>query len=320
MGYRWMGDLGRSAKRMRVEEERMQHLEQEDLLSREGDPFTSYSTSSFAYSSYVETATSTSIPARHRHNTSHLRREESYLRGVPDIGCMTDSEYAAYIRSGFDKDRRETERVEEVNRAAERARIALEKEKERLKEEKKERKKEKERQRAFHHRQQGRTAGPARSGSDTDTNTGAEDGIYVTNNQDYNAFKRKRYISRWANLNERADATGTGTGAEGAGAGEKGEIQEIEMRYSDIPWPTYSASLEKDDINAFLSDMSSADGDRDKGKMRKTLRETIRIFHPDKFLGRFLARVREGDREKVKEGVERVSRAINDLMAEQSGR
>jgi len=316
MGYRWMGDLGRSAKRMRVEEERMQQLEQEELLSREGDPFTSYSTSSFAYNSYVETTTSysTSIPARHRHTTSHLRREESRLRGVPDIGRMTDSEYAAYIRSGFDKDRRETERVEEANRAAERARIALEKEKERLKEEKKERKKEKERQRAFHHRQQERAAGPRRSGSSTDIDSGAEDGVYVTDNQDYNAFKRKRYISRWASLNERADAT------EGAGAGEKGEIQEIEMQYSDIPWPTYSSSLEKDDINAFLSDMSSADGERDKGDMRKTLRETIRIFHPDKFLGRFLARVREGDREKVKEGVERVSRAINDLMAEQSGR
>jgi hypothetical protein len=219
---------------------------------------------------------------------------------------MTESEYANYIRQGFSKSHREAEAAESARRAEEKRKIELEREKERLKQEKKDRRKEKERQRAFsdkyaHAQGTGAGAGgPTRSGSDTDTDDGK--GRKGTSKQrtgdEYQAFKRDRYISRWATLNQRPDGT---------------EIQEIEMKYTDIPWPSYSQTLEKEDIRIFLYDTSQS---QESGDLRKTLRETIRIYHPDKFLGRFLGRVREGDREKVKEGVERVSRAINDLMGD----
>lgn len=46
------------------------------------------------------------------------------------------------------------------------------------------------------------------------------------------------------------------------------------------------------------------------------LREGIRQFHPDRFFGRILPRTREDERDKVREGVESCTRAINDLLAE----
>lgn len=309
MGYKWMGDLGRSAKRMRVEQERMEQLEQEELMAREGDPFTSYSYASTSGNDVHDTGYSQSIPSRYR-PTSHLRRESAPGAGLPEIGSMTESEYASYIRQGFSRSHREAEAAESARRAEEKRKIELEREKERLKQEKKDRRKEKERQRAFREKYahaQGPGAGasgPTRSGSDTGTDDGkggrrtqGKRGDY-----DYQAFKRDRYITRWATLNLRPDPQADGT-----------EIQEIEMKYTDIPWPSYCQTLEKEDIKIFLHDISQS---QESGDLRKTLRETIRIYHPDKFLGRFLGRVREGDREKVKEGVERVSRAINDLMGD----
>jgi hypothetical protein len=51
---------------------------------------------------------------------------------------------------------------------------------------------------------------------------------------------------------------------------------------------------------------------------KNRLRETLLRFHPDKFEGRVMGRViPEGEeREKVREGVGRVVRALNELMGE----
>ncbi len=111
--------------------------------------------------------------------------------------------------------------------------------------------------------------------------------------------ERERYRSRWIRITEVG-----------------GEVEESELRYDDVPWPVHPGhEVEKETIRTFLLALAKDDGD-DVGGLRKVQREAIRAFHPDRFFGRVLARVREGDREKVKEGVERCSRILNDLAAE----
>jgi hypothetical protein len=50
--------------------------------------------------------------------------------------------------------------------------------------------------------------------------------------------------------------------------------------------------------------------------LKDALRATMLRFHPDKFEARVLKRVRESDRERVKEAASAVVRAISDLMKE----
>lgn len=109
--------------------------------------------------------------------------------------------------------------------------------------------------------------------------------------------EREKYRSRWKSLAEVG-----------------GDIELTELGYHDIPWPTYSGvELDEAGIKNFLSALATDEAD---GGYKKVLREAIRLFHPDRFFGRVLGRVKERDREKVKEGVERCSRVINDLAAE----
>ena len=105
--------------------------------------------------------------------------------------------------------------------------------------------------------------------------------------------KRERYINRWKSLVS------------------VGEIEETNLTYTDIPWPTYS-TLDKEQVKTFMLDMASDQGE----EVKRVLRETIRSYHPDRFFGRILPRVRENERERVKDGVELSSRIINALAAE----
>ncbi|KAI0705301.1 hypothetical protein C8T65DRAFT_708968 [Cerioporus squamosus] len=105
------------------------------------------------------------------------------------------------------------------------------------------------------------------------------------------------------------------------------------LRFQDIPWPiiTSVVSLRDDKparvriedltaeaISAFLLPPSEHDAPTaDFSKERKEkLRETMLRFHPDKFEGRIMKRVREKDRERVKEAVGTVARTVNSLMGE----
>ena len=127
--------------------------------------------------------------------------------------------------------------------------------------------------------------------------------------------ERERYISRWKSLL----STDESTAIDG--------IIETELSYLDIPWPIYSnVNLEKEQIARFLSNIALIQGlgersgtggkEQDKEKERKVLREAIRNFHPDRFNSKVLPRVREGEREKVKEGMEICSRVLTDLIAQ----
>jgi hypothetical protein len=103
------------------------------------------------------------------------------------------------------------------------------------------------------------------------------------------------------------------------------------LGFDDIPWPVAAAAqqqkfkkrgsvprrtitvdeLTAEAITAFLL---PAGKELDREKRKEKLRESFLRFHPDKFEGRFMRFVREGDREKVKEGIGQVSRVLNSLM------
>ena len=113
-----------------------------------------------------------------------------------------------------------------------------------------------------------------------------------------------------------------------------GTVSDGEMlRFEDIPWPVMvSATSLWDDqptrisvedltaqaISSFLlppseHDVPSADPSKER---KEKLRETMLRFHPDKFEGRIMKRVREKDKERVKEAVGIVARTVNSLMGE----
>ncbi len=136
---------------------------------------------------------------------------------------------------------------------------------------------------------------------------------------------RAHYESRWKEL---------------LGGVELSQATDIELRFGDIPWPALAtevgpsahgqekkpSALEIEDItmeavSAFLlpggrlPDSAARDDEAIKKERRDKLRETMLRFHPDKFEGRIMSRVREADKEVVREAVGRVARVINDLLA-----
>ncbi|KAF9451516.1 hypothetical protein P691DRAFT_796698 [Macrolepiota fuliginosa MF-IS2] len=120
-------------------------------------------------------------------------------------------------------------------------------------------------------------------------------------------FARDAYHSKWKALLSGADA------------------QQM-IGFADIPWPVLHAHKEKskhrsevvlDDLTLetistfLLPDNAVQEGDKSR---KDVLRETFLRFHPDKFEGRFMRLVREGEQESVREGIGRVVRALNTLM------
>jgi hypothetical protein len=115
-----------------------------------------------------------------------------------------------------------------------------------------------------------------------------------------------------------------------------------ELNFADIPWPVFvsevgpshasekksPAAPEIEDltieaISAFLlyggesDEGSSTKMQAVKKERRDKLREAMLRYHPDKFEGRIMPRIRASDKELVRDAVGRVARAINDLLAEQ---
>jgi hypothetical protein len=137
-----------------------------------------------------------------------------------------------------------------------------------------------------------------------------------SNSREREKKERERYLSRWNKLLSNSKNSDS----------DSDMIIETELSYSDIPWPIYAKSkLDKKSISLFLSNVALLPiqggilaGKEGKEAERKTLREAIRNFHPDRFLSKVLPRVREGEREKVKEGMEVCSRVLTDLIMENS--
>ncbi|KAI9441651.1 hypothetical protein H4582DRAFT_1934022 [Lactarius indigo] len=88
----------------------------------------------------------------------------------------------------------------------------------------------------------------------------------------------------------------------------------VDLGFGDVPWPVRgkveTAQLTAEAISAFLFPSGS-----DVGRTRKeALREAMLRFHPDKFEGRVIPRIRSKDRDSVREGANAVARAVMILM------
>lgn len=104
------------------------------------------------------------------------------------------------------------------------------------------------------------------------------------------------------------------------------EIGDGELAFYDIPWPVVAAyrrrrseggqigleDLTAEAISSFLLPELRSEVDNTK---KDRLRGAIRRFHPDKFEGRFINKVKEEDREIVLEGIGQVSRVLNSLLS-----
>ncbi|KAF5326061.1 hypothetical protein D9611_000288 [Ephemerocybe angulata] len=96
------------------------------------------------------------------------------------------------------------------------------------------------------------------------------------------------------------------------------ELSERPLEFDEIPWPIYhpaSGVVEEDFTKDTISTFLLAGKDSGDKKTRKDiLRETFLRFHPDKFEGRFMRRVKESDQEKVREAIQQISRVLNHLL------
>jgi len=99
-----------------------------------------------------------------------------------------------------------------------------------------------------------------------------------------------------------------------------------DLGFGDIPWPVQGDSLNISQITAeAVSSFLFLPGDEghdeaERGRVRKEeLRGTILRFHPDKFEGRVIPRVKDGERAAVREGANAVTRAVTALMGGKLG-
>jgi membrane-bound lytic murein transglycosylase len=109
------------------------------------------------------------------------------------------------------------------------------------------------------------------------------------------------------------------------------------LKFVDIPWPILDAykaetstaprvlicveHLTETAIRKFLLPVSAAPTALlmdDAKEKRDRLREAMLRFHPDKFEGRMMRFVAEGERGLVREGIAQVVRVLNGLLVEQS--
>ncbi|KAJ7502970.1 hypothetical protein B0H11DRAFT_2274388 [Mycena galericulata] len=133
-------------------------------------------------------------------------------------------------------------------------------------------------------------------------------------------YAREEYHMRWKTL---------------MAAPADGERVESPLTFSDIPWPIVSAHRQKSDkkgsskpvlpptvsledltVDAIAAFLVPSSGESDKKNRKDKLRETFLRFHPDKFEGRLMNRVRESDQAHVREAIGVVVRALNKLMGE----
>ena len=87
------------------------------------------------------------------------------------------------------------------------------------------------------------------------------------------------------------------------------------LTFESLPWPTYPPPkdvdmLTKDAISSFL--LSPTHSPTKNRKQR--LREALLAYHPDRFVGRYLAFIETSQRSLVEDAVGRVVRALNSLM------
>lgn len=87
-----------------------------------------------------------------------------------------------------------------------------------------------------------------------------------------------------------------------------------------LPWPVLQRanSPEELTLQAMQAYVFSPHHPQRKKPARDVVKEYIKRWHPDRFENKYLPKVREDDREKVKEGAGLVARNLNELLTKQS--
>ncbi|KAF8674968.1 hypothetical protein RHS04_06933 [Rhizoctonia solani] len=91
----------------------------------------------------------------------------------------------------------------------------------------------------------------------------------------------------------------------------------VRLNFHNIPWPAFSqptgvAQLNSRSIGAFLlSSLHDGGG----STRRERIRNAMRLWHPDKWMGRYMGRVDPRHAQSVKDGVNAVARALTELLA-----
>ncbi|KAG8695498.1 hypothetical protein FRC09_009119 [Ceratobasidium sp. 395] len=91
----------------------------------------------------------------------------------------------------------------------------------------------------------------------------------------------------------------------------------IRLTFHNIPWPVFSqpnstSHLNSRTIGAFiLSSLHDGGG----GTRRERIRTAMRLWHPDKWMGRYMSKVDPRHAQVVKEGVDAVAGALAELLA-----
>jgi hypothetical protein len=111
----------------------------------------------------------------------------------------------------------------------------------------------------------------------------------------------KQVISAWAAYESRWERLATDS--------------RVALGFHDIPWPTITkasnlSNLTTDQIGRLI--LSSCHSPSKSTKER--LRNAMLTWHPDKFEGRWIQRVREEEKENVRDGVKSVMRCLNELV------
>lgn len=92
---------------------------------------------------------------------------------------------------------------------------------------------------------------------------------------------------------------------------------------TSLPWPTFLPlstvdDLTKDSISSFLLASDHIDA-RDKTRKQR-IREALLAYHPDRYVGRYLMAIEEGERDRVRELVVRITTLLNALAEDEAKR
>lgn len=93
--------------------------------------------------------------------------------------------------------------------------------------------------------------------------------------------------------------------------------------WNDFPWPMIKKPSEPEEITlpairAYIESPYYPEKDKSK-TVKDRVKDHIKRWHPDRFNTKLLTKVREEDKEKVKEGAGNVVRCLNELLAKTNG-
>ncbi|KAI0042958.1 hypothetical protein FA95DRAFT_1584265 [Auriscalpium vulgare] len=89
------------------------------------------------------------------------------------------------------------------------------------------------------------------------------------------------------------------------------------LGWNNFPWPVFRRPSEPEEITptAVSAYVLSRYSPVDPAKNSKDrIKDQLKLWHPDKFETKYLTRVAEDERDKVKEGAGAVSRALSELL------